>query len=125
MPERELENDSALEFESVPARSDVRVSKKFETPVGDEIRVIHTVGGNAILTKAGRGDGPLDSAFVTGDSDTIAQAKKGFWGKVWGKIKDAAKAVGDAVEGIDCKLSVSIKIGKNGIPQLSIEASCS
>lgn len=125
MTERETQDDSALEFEPVPARSDVRISKKFKTPDDDHIRVIHTVGGDAILTRAGEEKGSLDSVTVTGDAETISQAKKSVWGRIWRKIKAAAGAVVDAVTGSGCKLGASGKLDKDGnLVRFSIWVEC-
>jgi hypothetical protein len=121
-----MQDGSDLEFEPVPARSDVRVSKKFKTPDDDQIRVIHTVGGDAILTRAGDGEGLLDSVTVTGDPETISQAKKSFWGRVWRKVKGAVGAVVDAVTGSGCKLGASGKVDKDGnLIRFSIWVECS
>lgn len=125
MPERELEDDSALEFESVPARADVRVSKKFETRDGDQIRVIHLVGGNAVLAKAGGENGPLDSVYVSGDSKAISEKKKGFWEWLWGKIKSIAKKVGKAISDADCKWVQEAVINEEGVEEFKTTLKCS
>lgn len=115
-----------MEFEPVPARSDVRVSKKFTTPDDDHIRVIHTVGGDAILTGVGEEEGLLDSVTVTGDEETISHAKKSVWGRIWRKVKAAVGAVVDAVTGSGCKPGASGKLDKDGnLVRFSIWVECS
>lgn len=134
MPERErqddseveFEDDSGLEFESVPARSDVRLSKKFKTADGDQIRMVETVGGNAILMGIGEETGPLDSVVVTGNSEAISQAKKGFWGKIWGKIKSFVKSIFDATDRKECTTTTTVEIdGEGKVTKITTTTNCS
>jgi hypothetical protein len=136
MVERESHGTSTLEFESVPARRDLQLSKRFETPGGDEIRAIVTVRDNVILTSAGESDGVLDDVVVVGDSDTVTTAEKGFLGGLWDKAKSAVKGLvgvlggggsGGGGGGGGCKpeATTTVKLDKKGqVREITSTAGC-
>ncbi|AXG05161.1 hypothetical protein DU500_01260 [Haloplanus rubicundus] len=134
MVERESHGTSTLEFESVPARRDLQLSKRFETPEGDEIRAIVTVRDNVILTSAGESDGVLDDVVVVGDGDTVTTAEKGFLGGLWNKAKSAVKGLigvigggGGGGGGGGCKpeATTTVKLDKKGqVREITSTAGC-
>lgn len=87
-----------LEFEPVKGAAELRLSRSFESPRGDRIRVVMTARNSAVITPTGARRSALDTLVIDGldDSGNGAIARS-FWGKVWDVATSVASDVLDAV----------------------------
>lgn len=114
---------TGLEFEA-PARLDVRTSKAFETPDGDTIRVIIGADDTAVMVGIGKTEGTVVVTGVKGDT-TVA---RGFWGRLWDKVKGAASTLYGIVAGSDekeCKTVTHVTIVDGQVTGITTTTTCS
>ena len=109
-----------LEFERVVGPADLRLSRSFATPGGDQVRAVITVGGRAVLTPARSSQGGLDTLVVDGVGDDAVA--KSFLGNLWDKVKDkVGDMIGDIIGGDGgggggqkCTTTTNVTVGPNG-----------
>jgi hypothetical protein len=79
---------------------DIKISKPFVTPSGDELRAIYTIGNSVILAAVGKGDSRIEAVIVQlppTAPQPIAMAIN--WGKLWDIIKPWVKKGLDLIDG--------------------------
>jgi hypothetical protein len=130
MSTREHCDESALEFEAFPGRSDIQISKILTTAKGDEIRAVVTSGSSVVLTAVGRPNG--DTVIVTGEPGSISTDSvifKGFWDEV-------SKIIGEIVGGLlggdgkggsqKCTTTTTVQVGSGGkVESITTTTTCS
>jgi hypothetical protein len=116
-------DESILEFEDFPGRSDIRVSKVLTTEEGDKIRAIVTTGNSVILAAIGEPNG--DTVIVTGELPTDPV----IYNRVWDFVKRVGKAIGGLFSGgggQKCTTTTKVELDKNGsIKSITTTTVCS
>jgi hypothetical protein len=88
---------------------------------GESIAVkINNEGVISLASRLSPDYGGLGSFEITGlDPQTAASKKKGFWRRLWDKVKGAAGAILDAVTvpvfGYRCRPDIKVDVGNRGV----------
>jgi hypothetical protein len=123
--------EGGMEFESVPGRSDVQLSRVLTTPKGDKIRAIVTTGGTIVLTGVGRPS--ADTVILSGDVFDPGQSgtvmAKSVWDVIVGIaeeiVKDLIKGNGASGSGGGCKSTTTMTAdAKTGKTTVTITMDC-
>lgn len=117
-----------LEFEEIPARADIQVSKVIHTSDGDKIRAIVTTGQSVVLAAVGHNNG--DTVVVTGGSTSL---NKISLGDIWGWAHELAQKVKSVLSdggssGCTTTTNTTVNVGNDGkitSVQVTSQSSCS
>jgi hypothetical protein len=99
------------------------------SPGGDAVTVSIGPTGQTTIRLASATRGELASVIVRGLTHAQASSKsRGFWGRLWDKIKGVANALVDAVTfnvgGATCRPSASVGMKGGNINQATVGISC-
>lgn len=118
---------TALDFEDFPGRSDIQISRIFETARGDKLRAIVTTGERIILTRVAAPSG--NTVILTGDvepseTDTVVYSR--VWDSIAGIVGEIAKGlIKSGGDGMICTSETIVETdAKTGKTTVTIKTVC-